>query len=55
MPAISSTFKSGEPSLPDILRDIKDGKIQLPDFQRGWVWDVITLSLLLPASPFLIP
>lgn len=39
MPAITSTFKSGEPSLPDILRDIKDGKVQLPDFQRGWVWD----------------
>jgi len=39
MPAITSTFKSGEPSLPDILREINDGKIQLPDFQRGWVWD----------------
>ena len=39
MPAITSTFKSGEPSLSDILRDIKDGKVQLPDFQRGWVWD----------------
>lgn len=39
MRAISSTFKSGEPALPDILADIKTGKIQLPDFQRGWVWD----------------
>ena len=39
MPAITSTFKSGEPSLPDILRDINGGKVQLPDFQRGWVWD----------------
>jgi len=39
MPAITSTFKSGEPSLPDILREINDGKVQLPDFQRGWVWD----------------
>ena len=39
MPAINSTFKSGEPSLPDLLRDIHAGKIQLPDFQRGWVWD----------------
>ena len=35
MPAIASTFKSGEPSLPDILKDINDGKVQLPDFQRG--------------------
>ena len=39
MPAITSTFKSGEPSLSDILREINDGKVQLPDFQRGWVWD----------------
>ena len=39
MPAITSTFKSGEPSLPDILREINIGKVQLPDFQRGWVWD----------------
>lgn len=39
MPAISSTFKSGEPSLPDLLRQIHSGQIQLPDFQRGWVWD----------------
>ncbi|MDL1985956.1 MAG: DUF262 domain-containing protein [Deltaproteobacteria bacterium] len=39
MPAITSTFKSGEPSLPDFLREINDGRVQLPDFQRGWVWD----------------
>jgi hypothetical protein len=39
MPAITSTFKSGEPSLPDTLKEINDGKVQLPDFQRGWVWD----------------
>lgn len=39
MPAISSTFKSGEPGLPDLLREIRSGAIQLPDFQRGWVWD----------------
>jgi hypothetical protein len=39
MPAISSTFRSGEPSLSDFLKDIHDGKVQLPDFQRGWVWD----------------
>lgn len=34
-----STFDSTKASLSDILRDIKNGKIQLPDFQRGWVWD----------------
>lgn len=31
--------KSHDTSLKDILRDISDGTTQLPDFQRGWVWD----------------
>lgn len=34
-----TTFDSTKRSLPDLLRDITEGKIQLPDFQRGWVWD----------------
>ncbi|MGK7930117.1 MAG: DUF262 domain-containing protein, partial [Microcystaceae cyanobacterium] len=25
--------------LPDLLRDIKEGKIQLADFQRDWCWE----------------
>ena len=34
-----STFDSTKRSLPEILADIVKGKIQLPEFQRGWVWD----------------
>jgi len=34
-----STFDSTKTPLPDIIRQITDGKVQLPDFQRGWVWD----------------
>lgn len=34
-----TTFDSTKASLNDLLREIKEGKIQLPDFQRGWVWD----------------
>ena len=34
-----STFDSTKFPLPQILADITAGKIQLPDFQRGWVWD----------------
>lgn len=26
-------------SLSDIFADVHEGKLQLPDFQRGWVWD----------------
>ncbi len=33
------TFDSKKTSLYEILNNIHDGKIQLPDFQRGWVWD----------------
>lgn len=34
-----TTFDSTKTPLPDIIRQIKEGKVQLPDFQRGWVWD----------------
>jgi uncharacterized protein with ParB-like and HNH nuclease domain len=32
-------FDSTRESLQDLLRSIRDGRTQLPDFQRGWVWD----------------
>lgn len=34
-----TTFDSTKASLNDLLREIRESKIQLPDFQRGWVWD----------------
>lgn len=34
-----STFDSTKLPLPQVLADITAGTIQLPDFQRGWVWD----------------
>ncbi|MBF6570591.1 MAG: DUF262 domain-containing protein [Candidatus Binataceae bacterium] len=34
-----STFESTKRLLPEVLGDIVKGKIQLPDFQRGWIWD----------------
>lgn len=34
-----STFDSTKTPLPDIIREITEGKLQLPDFQRGWIWD----------------
>ena len=32
-------FKTNPVSLKSLLEDAAAGKIQLPDFQRGWVWD----------------
>lgn len=34
-----STFDSGKEPLADLVRHIDRGLTQLPDFQRGWVWD----------------
>jgi hypothetical protein len=34
-----TTFDSTKESLSDLLASIRKGKTQLPDFQRGWVWD----------------
>jgi hypothetical protein len=34
-----TTFDSTKILLSQLLNDIKIGKVQLPDFQRGWVWD----------------
>jgi hypothetical protein len=35
----ASTFDSTKLSLSDLLEDVTTGKLQLPEFQRGWVWD----------------
>jgi hypothetical protein len=34
-----STFDSTKTQLSTLLQRVVDGKLQLPDFQRGWVWD----------------
>lgn len=34
-----STFDSTKTQLSKLLDQIAEGAIQLPDFQRGWVWD----------------
>lgn len=34
-----STFDSTKLPLRDLISGIKKGEYQLPDFQRGWVWD----------------
>ena len=34
-----STFDSNKIPLREVITGIKKGEYQLPDFQRGWVWD----------------
>ena len=32
-------MKTNDRKITDLMNTIRDGKTQLPDFQRGWVWD----------------
>ena len=34
-----STFDSTKLGLQSLITDITTGRLQLPDFQRGWVWN----------------
>jgi uncharacterized protein with ParB-like and HNH nuclease domain len=50
-----TTFDSTKEFLLDVLKSIHNGNTQLPDFQRGWVWDddhlrslVASISLSFP-------
>lgn len=42
-----SNFDSTKQGLGKLLDEIIEGKIQLPDFQRGWVWDDYHIRSLL--------
>lgn len=42
-----ATFDSTKIALNKLLEQIVEGKIQLPDFQRGWVWDDMHIRSLL--------
>ena len=42
-------------SLSDLLREAGDGRAQLPDFQRGWVWDDNRIRSLLASISLTYP
>lgn len=42
-----TTFSIDKEALLDLLRGIQQGKIQLSDFQRDWVWDAAQVRSLL--------
>jgi uncharacterized protein with ParB-like and HNH nuclease domain len=46
-----TTFDSTKTGLKTILDEIGEGKIQLPDFQRGWIWDDSHIRSLLVSIP----
>ncbi len=50
-----STFDITKYPLFDVLKDIKIGRIQLPDFQRDWVWDDTHVRRLLASISLAYP
>lgn len=42
-----TTFRTNPVPLSTLLANVDSGKIQLPDFQRGWVWDDYRIRALL--------
>jgi|LSQX01.2.fsa_nt_gb hypothetical protein len=56
-----STFDSTKTQLSKLLDEITEGKIQLPDFQRGWIWDdehirslMISIARLFPIGAVML-
>ena len=39
MLSLKKTFTSPDLPLLDLLTQIGKGQIQIPEFQRGWIWD----------------
>jgi hypothetical protein len=52
---IGASFDSTKTSLHDLLARADSGKLQLPDFQRGWVWDDDRIRSLLASLSVSFP
>jgi len=52
---VTKTFETPQIFLNDALRNINEAKIQLPDFQRGWVWDDEHIKSLLASISLSYP
>ena len=50
-----NTFDTAEPMLNDVLDEVHKGVTQLPDFQRGWVWDDEHIRALLASISLSYP
>lgn len=52
---LMKTFDSTDEPLPDLLKHIDENRLQLPDFQRGWVWDDDRIRSLLASVSLTYP
>jgi uncharacterized protein with ParB-like and HNH nuclease domain len=44
---MTKSFQTNPLKFSDLMRECDEGKLQLPDFQRGWVWDQDRITDLL--------
>ncbi len=49
------SFGIEKPFLQDLLKETRDGKLQLPEFQRGWVWPDRNVASLLASVSLAYP
>ena len=52
---IGASFDSTKTPLQELLARADSGKLQLPDFQRGWVWDDDRIKSLLASVSVSFP
>lgn len=52
---IGASFDSTKTPLQELLARADSGKLQLPDFQRGWVWDDDRIRSLLASVSVSFP
>ena len=50
-----TTFKTNPVALEELLKECGNGKLQLPDFQRSWVWDEDRIKGLLASVSLAFP
>ena len=51
----ASTYERKKKGLLELLKQIDTGSMQLPDFQRGWVWDDERIRSLLASVAVSFP
>ena len=55
MTATGSMFSTSEPLLSELLSEVRKGNYQLPDFQRGWVWEDERITKLIASVSLSYP
>lgn len=55
MTTFGETFTTDQPMLKNLMSEIDSGQVQLPDFQRQWVWDDLHIRELISSITLSYP